>query len=170
MISCPTKGWSPPLDALSRIASLTNRFCLISGSEEFVFQTIQALPPAQKFICSLDLDYHPSERLQHSGQWFPMRHIHHGGGVTCGTWWFGTNDKQITSPDPKRSALRLGHVLSDIKGGIPTIPPTNPDAYFDAVTCVSATRSLHVCGLLPGLARRNLRREISPICRAPVGE
>jgi len=154
MVHSPVEGWSAPAYAPLRDFNLLGfaesdaKFCMISGSERFVFQVLTALPAFKKFICSLDLDQRPTARLSSCGYWFSARHSDHGG-VTSGIWWFGTNDSSVTPPPTTRSALRLGHVLSDIKGGTPVSPPSDHEAYFDSVTYVSGTRSLHAGGLLP---------------------
>jgi len=162
MILSPAKGcflpeYITPLQYdVSEVTSSSTRFCLISGSENFAFQVIESLPPTRQFVCSLDIDQQPSERLQRLGSWFSLRHVDHGGGgVTSGIWWFGTNDQEVTTPDINRSALCLGHVLSDIKGGVPIDPPNNHEKFFDTMTYANNTRSLHVGSLLPVKAVRS---------------
>jgi len=139
--------------------SLWQRFsaaslALISGSSYFVEQVMCTLPPTWSFICALSLDHEPTSKLEGLANWFRLRHESFGG-VTSGHWWFGSKDGNMKAPSGTRSQLRLGHPLSDTKGGRPHPPPDDPDEIFDAVTYVTKPRVLHPGGFLPIKALRS---------------
>jgi hypothetical protein len=128
---------------------------LLSGSTSFIAGILGRCGFNSSYICALDLDSKPSEHLLGQGTWCPFRHIDYGG-VTSGTWWFGANIKDWTQPQPTRSALRVGHVLSDTVGGKPCPGPVEPETTMDEVTYLSDSRVLDAGGLFPVKAVRTL--------------
>jgi hypothetical protein len=128
---------------------------LLSGSTSFIAGILGRCGFNSSYICALDLDSKPSEHLLGRGTWYPFWHIDYGG-VTSGTWWFGANIKDWTQPQPTRSALQVGHVLSDTVGGKPCPGPVEPETTMDEVTYLLDSRVLDAGGLFPVKAVRTL--------------
>jgi hypothetical protein len=144
-------GCAPKLYTKDWTMAHTTAF--ISGTTEFVVRVLSGMKMGSKFACALDLDSRPTEVLLAAGTWAMLSHRDLGG-VTTGVWWIGSNFLRVEHCSKSPSFLRVGHVLTDTKGGRPAPPPPDAESLFDSVSYTNG-RCLHPGSLLPIKAIRS---------------